>query len=155
MKVTDNTFQSIFIALLFFVLINVTACENKNPIEDHARTNELINFFNEIPLHRSKTEKESQSESDGEHVSIARTYHSDASFEEIREFYLRELPRRGWQFVEEREVKDRGRIKGERALDFQKGNFVLSIQFAAERRDDLGWDYAIRIAYPAENKEKV
>jgi hypothetical protein len=59
------------------------------------------------------------------------------------------------ELIEEQKLRDRGRYRDERVLHFTRGEFLLSIQFAGRRREDLGWDYALRIAYPSDWKEKV
>ncbi len=59
------------------------------------------------------------------------------------------------ELIEEQKLRDRGRYRDERGLHFTRGEFLLSIQFAGRRREDLGWDYALRIAYPSDWKEKV
>jgi len=86
---------------------------------------------------------------------IAKTYKSDANLDDVQQFYVRQLAPAGWRFLEEREVKDRGRIRGEHLLEFTKGNYRLTIEFAGERRADLGWDYAIELSPSNYWKEKV
>lgn len=75
----------------------------------------------------------------------AAKYTSDASFDDVSRFYTERLPRDGWQLVAAREVKDRGRIRGERLLQFRRDGYELSIKSAGERADDLGWDYALEV----------
>jgi hypothetical protein len=76
-------------------------------------------------------------------------------FDEVKEFYLKQLINQGWQLIEEQELKDKGRYKGERVLHFTRGEFLLSIQFAGKRKEVLGWDYALRIGHPRDWKEKI
>jgi len=45
-------------------------------------------------------------------------------------------------------VKDRGRFRGERLLEFRKDDFELDVQYAGGRKADLGWDYSIGITSP-------
>lgn len=146
----------IVLALIVAVAtIVLTGCQSEPPAAESDKVNEIVKLFDDIPLYPSKTAQNTVKETEHEAASIARTYQSEAAFEEVRQFYLEQLPRLGWRFVAERELKDRGRIRGERILEFQKDKFVLSIQFAGRRRADLGWNYAIRIAYPVDNREKV
>jgi hypothetical protein len=154
--ISNYCFPPAVFSLLFAVLTIFGACQANTPDEaDVSRVNEIAGFFDDLPIHPSKALKHPHNESDGDTASVAKTYQSDAAFDEVREFYLERLSPKGWQFIEERELKDRGRFRGERVLEFQKGEFVLSIQFAGERRDSLGWDYAVRIAYPEYNRKKV
>ena len=75
----------------------------------------------------------------------AAKYTSDASFDDVSRFYTERLPRNGWRLVAAREVKDRGRIRGERLLQFRRGGYELYIKNAGERADELGWDYALEV----------
>jgi hypothetical protein len=58
------------------------------------------------------------------------------------------------ELIEEQKLRDRGRYRDERGLHFTRGEVLLFIQFAGSRREDLGWDYALGIAYPSNWKEK-
>jgi hypothetical protein len=145
-----------FIILMFFLhVISSSSCQNDYSEADLNQIDQINNLFDEIPVHPGKTELQAQTKKEVSGTAVVRKYRSNVSFEETRSFYLDRLPGSGWQFTEERELKDRGRHRGERVVEFQKGGFVLSVQFAGNRRESLGWDYAVRLAFPADNKRKV
>ncbi len=108
-----------------------------------------------VSAHPSKVEIETNNHSSGSNASITRKYKSDVPFDDVKEFYLKQLTHQGWQLIEEQELKDKGRYKGERVLHFTRGEFLLSVQYAGKRKEVLGWDYVLRIAHPADWKEKV
>lgn len=116
---------------------------------------EITEILKTVSIHPSKVEVETNNQLSGSKFSITRKYKSNAPFNEIKEFYLKQLTVQDWQLIEERELKDKGRYKNERVLYFTRGEFLLSLQFAGRRKDDLGWDYAIRIAHPSDWKEKI
>ncbi len=77
-------------------------------------------------------------------------YTATASDDEVRRFYIEEFARSGWQSIRERELKDRGRTKGERLIEFQKNEYELDIKYAGEREMELGWAYQIELSWLAE-----
>lgn len=96
----------------------------------------------------AETDRLSVSESD--FAEIARQYRSQAAFDEVRRFYVDELTRRGWQLVDERAVKDRGRLRGERVLAFERGDYDLYVKSAGRRASELGWNYAVEVSWRRE-----
>ena len=141
--------------LTIALAVALSGCDSRDANADNPRIDEVEQILEAAPIHPGKVELETGNQSSGSNASIVRKYKSDVPFEEAKEFYLEQLVKQGWQFVEERELKDKGRFKRERVLHFVLGEFLLSIQFAGERREVLGWDYAIRIAHPPDWKEKV
>jgi hypothetical protein len=145
-----------FILLWVIVLSAVfSGCTSHDKNVDSSKSDEITAILKSVSVHPSKTELETNNHSSGSKVSITRKYKSDASFDEIKEFYLKQLTNQGWQLVGEQELKDKGRFRSERVLHFTRGEFLLSVQFAGERKEILGWDYAIRIAHPSDWREKV
>jgi len=145
-----------FILLWAIVIFAVlSGCNSQDTNVDSSKFDEMAGILKSVSVHPSKTELETNNQSSRSNVSITRKYKSDASFDEIKEFSLKQLANQGWQLIEEQELKDKGRYKGERVLHFTRGDFLLSVQFAGERKEILGWDYAIRIAHPSDWREKV
>ncbi len=146
---------NLFSLLLLTMILLSNGCatdkQNTNPLG----FSEITEILKSVSTHPGKIEISTDNHSIGSNHSITRKYKSNVSFDEVKDFYLQQLIGQGWLFDEERELKDKGRYKGERVLHFTRGEFVLSIQFAGERKEVLGWDYAIRIAHPPEWKEKV
>jgi hypothetical protein len=106
-------------------------------------------------IHPSKIEIGTDNDSNGSKTAIIKKYKSDVPFDEAKKFYIKQLTAQDWHLIEERELKDKGRYKNERVLHFTRGEFLLSVQFAGERKEILGWDYAIRIAHPPDWIEKA
>ena len=140
------------IILLVFVL---NACQS-DPKNSQAPTSEEIEqLWQSLPIHQEKVQIDKVLASTDSQISIEAKYKTDASFDEIQQFYVDKLPLQGWQLTHHQEIKDRGRIKGERIIEFQQGEYSLLIQFADQRREAMGWDYAIRLAYPPDWRKRM
>jgi hypothetical protein len=151
-KLRDFKFISLWVIV---ILITLSSCDSHDSNIGNSKLEEITEILKSVSVHPSKIEIETNNHSSGPNASIIRKYKSDAPFDEVKEFYLKQLTNQGWKLAEEQELKDKGRYKDERALHFTRGDFLLSVQFAGRRRDTLGWDYALRIAYPPDWKEKV
>ena len=145
--------------LAFLFLVSVftafSACESAEQTTINPKLDEMAEILKSLPVHPTKTETNSKNRSLSTKAEIIRKYKSSASFEETKEFYIKTLSERGWRFVEDNEPKYKGRYRGERILYFTRDEFLLSVQYAGERGDDLGWNYAVRIAHPPDWREKV
>ena len=133
----------------------LSGCNSHESNLGSSKLDEITEILKSVSAHPSKIELETDNHSDGSNTSITRKYKSDVSFDEVKEFYLKQLTKQGWQLIEERELRDRGRFRDERVLHFTRGEFLLSVQYAGKRKEVLGWDYVLRIAHPADWKEKV
>ncbi len=107
---------------------------------------EIGQLWATVPIYPGMVEASTSSSSEGE-VWIDRNYKSDAPFDEVRRFYTEKLTHAGWQVVGDTEVKDRGRFRGERLVEFRKGEYELDLQYAGERKAEIGWDYSIDITW--------
>ncbi len=137
------------------IVVAVSGCASHDPMIGKARLVEMNEILKSVSIHQSKFEVEGDTHATSSNVSITRKYKSDASFEEIKAFYYQQLTNQGWHFVEDQELKDRGRFRDERVLHFTRGEYLLNVQFSARRGADVGWDYALRIAYPLDWTKKV
>lgn len=108
-----------------------------------------------VPLYSGMTEVNSSFTSTASQAIIVKKYQCQASFNDVKEFYMERLQQTGWRFIKDEEIKDRGRIREERLLQFQQNGYQLLIQFAGTRSAELGWDYAIEISYPADWKQRI
>lgn len=151
-KLSSIKFISIWVIV---ILITLSSCDSHDSNADSSKLEEITEILKSIPVHPSKAEIETNNQSSSSKTSITRKYKSGVPFDEVKEFYLKQLTNQGWQLIEERELKDRGRFRDERVLHFTRGEFLLSVQYAGKRKEDLGWDYAIRIAHPPDWKEKI
>ena len=123
------------------------ACDTDGPNRDNSKLREIEQIWQTLPIYPSMVEVDRSSSSASSEALVSRQYQSDASFEDVRRFYVEQLARDGWQLVADREVKDRGRIRGERQIDFRRGEFYLDILYAGARRAELGWTYAIEVEW--------
>ncbi len=144
-----------FISLWIIVILITSSCDSHDSNADSSKLDEITEILKSVSVHPSKVEIETNNHSNSSNASIIRKYKSDVPFDEVKEFYLKQLTNQGWQLIEEHELKDKGRYKGERVLHFTRGEFLLSVQFAGKRKEVLGWDYALRIAHPSDWKEKI
>lgn len=143
--------------LLWAILLSAAlfGCHSHDPDANNLKLDEIAQILKSVSVHPGKIELETNNHTSGSNAAITRKYKSDASFDEVKQFYLKQLTIQGWQLTEEKELKDKGRYKGERVLNFTRGEFLLSVQFAGRRKEDLGWDYAVRIAHPSDWEKKV
>lgn len=145
----------IWFCWVIVILVALSGCDSHDPVAGSAKLDEMSEILQSVAVHQSKIEVETDNQLSSSNVSITKKYKSDAPFHEIKEFYHQQLVNQGWHFVEEQELKDRGRFRDERVLHFTRGEFLLTVQFSARRGVDVGWDYALRIAYPSDWTKKV
>ncbi len=136
-----------FLAILFVCAVTCGCAPTRTEV-DPSKLKEVEGMWAALPVYPGMVEVNSSVSSDDGRVWVEKNYKSDASFGEVRRFYTETLSRAGWQLVGEREVKDRGRFRGERLLEFQKDGFEFDLQYAGGRKADLGWDYSIDITSP-------
>lgn len=141
------------IGVLILIVLNICCGTASKP--DNIKIEETKRVWQTIPIYSGMTETAQNTIPEGSPLVIAKTYKSDANLADVQQFYVQQLAPAGWHFLEEREVKDRGRIRGEQLLEFTQGNYRLTIEFAGERQADLGWDYAIELSPIDYWKEKV
>jgi hypothetical protein len=78
---------------------------------------------------------------------VGKSYKSSASYEDLKKFYLQRLLAEGWEFHLDRPLPASNASTGERLLEFCKGEYSLTVQFAG-RAAGYGWDYAVDIVWP-------
>ncbi len=141
--------------ICLLIVISLNICCGLAPKPDELKIEETKRIWQTIPIYPEMTETGEDSIPEGSPLVIAKTYKSDANLAAVQQFYVQQLAPAGWMFLEDREVKDRGRIRGEQLLEFTKGSYRLSVEFAGERRLDLGWDYAVELSPLNYWREKV
>ena len=142
--------------ILVFVTVSVfNACRSNIPPADNPKYKEIENLWKTIPVYTGFNEVKTETPSTVAEAEIIKEYESNAGFAEVEQFYQGRLPSSGWAQVDERSIKDRGRIRGERILVFQKENYWLTIEFAGTRRAELGWNFAVRLATPKDWDDRV
>jgi hypothetical protein len=129
----------------------LSACQATGPATlSQDQVKKIESLWAELPIHTSFREVKPPSlATDGSPRFNAR-YKAAAPYDEVRRFYTEEFAKSGWQFIRERELKDRGRIKGERLLEFQKNGYELDVKYSGEREGELGWAYQIELSWPAQ-----
>lgn len=128
------------------VLIILNICCGTAPKPDDLKIEETKQLWQTIPIYPEMTETAKNNIAEDSPLVITKTYKSNQDFTDVQQFYVRQLAPAGWQFVEESEVKHNGRIRGERLVEFTKGDYRLIIQFAGQLQAELGWDYAIALS---------
>ncbi len=143
------TVASKLIRLLITLLTCVIAgaCDSDGPNRDNSKLREIEQVWQTVPIYPGLVEVDQSSLSSGSEALVSKQYRSDASFGEVRRFYVEQLGGQGWRLVDDREVKDRGRNRGERQVEFRRGEFYLDVRYAGARRVELGWTYAIDVKW--------
>lgn len=72
-------------------------------------------------------------------VAAAGSFITDADYEQIKEYYVKELQNEGWVFDEETEV-----IQGDPSLSFHKDKYSLSLTYYNDYKN-RGYTYDITI----------
>ncbi len=134
-------------AVLFLCAVTC-GCSATRTEADASKLKAVEGIWATVPIYPGSVEVDSSLSSYDDRVWVKKNYQSDAPFDDVKRFYTETLIRNGWQFIGERELKDRGRFKGEQLLEFRKGGFELDVQYAGARKADLGWDYSIDITSP-------
>jgi hypothetical protein len=65
-------------------------------------------------------------------AGVYKSYFSTAKYDDVKQFYMRELGNIGWQLSSE---------ENGRGLDFKKGDFRIGVQYAGS--DARSWNYAV------------
>ncbi len=136
------------LSVILFVCAVTCGCSASRTAVDASKLTAVEGIWATLPTYPGTVEVDSSRSSYEGRVWVERNYKSDAPFDDLKRFYTEKLTQSGWQFVGERELKDRGRFRGEQLLEFRKGGFELDLQYAGTRKADLGWDYSIDITSP-------
>ncbi len=137
--------------VLMLIALNIGCGTAPKPVD--SKLQDAKKVWQTIPIYPGMTETTENTISTNSPLVFTKTYKSDANYADVETFYTKELT--GWRLLEEGEIKDRGRIRGEQLQGFTKDNYRLLIQFAGERRTELGWDYAIELSPSGYWKNKV
>ncbi len=136
------------LSAVLFVCAVTCCCSASRTAVDATKLKAVEGVWATLPIYPGTVEVDSSRSSYDDRVWVEKNYKSDATFDDLKRFYIGTLSRAGWQFVGERELKDRGRFRGEQLLEFRKGGFELDLQYAGTRKADLGWDYSIDVTSP-------
>ena len=132
--------QCVIICIVIFFF----SCNNQ-PAYDQDIANLLESEFNMIEeMPNSKCARKPKISGKKETIGINASYNTDVSYIEIREYYNEILSDNGWVFMREEKIHDWGRDFGGMSLEYFKGEFVTTLQYAGEDAS-YGWVYAISI----------
>lgn len=141
------------IVVLVLIVLNICCGTALQP--DVSKIEETRRVWKTIPIYPGMTELTENDVPANSAIVITKTYKSDQNFADVETFYARQLGSAGWRLLEESEIKDRGRTRGEQLQGFTKDNYRLLVQFAGERRTELGWDYAVELSPSDYWKDKI
>lgn len=141
---------AINLAVMCCMAVGAGACGANHTTTDPARLRQIEQLLEKVPIHPTFIEVDRLTISEASEAEAAREYRSSAPFDEVSSFYQERLVGSDWKFVDQSMVKDRGRLKGERLLEFRQGDYDLDVKYAGRRAQDLGWNYAIEIRWRSE-----
>jgi len=116
---------------------------------DGSKFREIERLSDSIPEFPSTTLISEDKASRGITAGIYRYYRSQAKYEDVKQYYMNELPKAGWAFSHETALKDWWQDLGGRELEFHRRGapeYYVAIQYAGEKAS-YKWDYAITIGW--------
>ena len=115
--------------------------------EDAAKLAEIQSVWARLPSYPGMQETgSSTSNSGGGKALISKGFLSDASYEDVKRFYVEYLERDGWKVVGEKQLKDWGSDFGGYEIRFRKGDLNLAIEYAGPTAN-YGWQYGISVSW--------
>lgn len=128
---------------------------NNQPAYDQDIANLLESEFSMIEeMPNSKYVRKPKISGKKENVGIHSYYNTDASCEEIFEYYNEILKVNGWEFMREEKVLDWGKDYGGMSARYRKGEFVAALQYAGEDVS-CGWVFAFSINWGKLYKREI
>jgi hypothetical protein len=73
-------------------------------------------------------------------------YESQLAYQELCDYYDREMARQGWTFVEDRPIKDWGRALGGRNRRYQKDDLAAELFYPGQEANS-GYTYALGLSW--------
>ena len=137
-------YKPIYLLLMPLICLVAYACGD-NPGVDSTKLKEIERLWQSVPVHPGMVEVKGSSSSGRE---VTKKYRSTAQFADVKGFYMEKLPRAGWKFVQDKELKHYGIFKGERLLAFRQGEYQLNVKFNGDRKAELVSDYLMSVGLP-------
>ena len=140
-----NLILKIFPAAVFLVLflLFVHWSKESSPNRADTKLKELQQLAAEVRVPSSFREVATHSSSRGMDAGVYKSYHSLASFEEVKKFYSDQLIARGWVLAAEENHESRLIDTDGKDVEFQKGDMIISIEYAGSKVDDRSWNYSV------------
>ena len=140
-----NLILKILPAAVFLVLFLLFVHWNKESSPNRADTKlkELQHLASEVRVPSSFREVATHSSSRGMDAGVYKSYRSLASFEEVKKFYSDQLIARGWVLAAEENHESILIDTDGKDLEFQKGDMIISIEYAGSKAEDRSWNYSV------------
>jgi hypothetical protein len=116
------------------------------PNSDGSKLRELEQLQSTLPIFPSMIETSVHTDSKGTLAGISKLYKCEARYDDVKVFYMAGLRKGGWEYSDERSIRDWERDLGGRQLTFRKNEYKFSVTYAGENAN-YGWDYAIDIQW--------
>src|SRR6185503_185485 len=130
--------------LVVLAVIGAALSVGCGPNSDGSKLRDLEQLQQTLPVFPLLVEISVHRDSKATLAGINRLYRSDARYVDVRQFYVNELTKTGWEYSGERSIKDWGTDFGGRELVFRRNEYKFSVTYAGEKAN-YGWDYAIDI----------
>ncbi len=140
--------RTLVLGLLLIIGVEVAAYlwKQHSPNRDDLKLKEVKEFFKRIPVYPGSEQVDTSLTSKERIAQAGALYRSNASYQELRDYYVKKLVSLGWRLEEERVVKDWWRDLGGRELRFRDGEYYVSVQYAGEKAE-YGWNYSISVGW--------
>lgn len=111
---------------------------------------EIQQLVKDTPVFPDFKEVDTHSISKDDRAGVYKYYHSNASYDEVKDFYLKTLGVRGWE-----PGSEETRMSGNKLLSFRKGEFLITIEYTDDNEFQNWHDYSISYDWsPREDKIK-
>jgi len=126
-KLRNNTPRLILYGFAAGVAVVLAVAMMKDDSESQEKLAQLRQMVAETPLLPGLRKHQTSEYSQNGKAIVVISYYSKASYEEVRDFYSKELVAKGWGTPVEEAGPDFGFDSGTRALTFRNGEFLIVI----------------------------
>jgi len=137
---TPKPIGLLFVAITFSTMY---LCQSGGLNKGSEKFHEIQRLSATLPVYPGMTQIDSSSNSTGRAASVAAKFRSDATYEEVRQFYINQLREQSWIFQREKILSNWGRNQGGMELTWNKGEYQMSIEYSG--KPGYEWNYAIGI----------
>lgn len=104
-----------------------------SPNANDAKLREVADTWATVPVYPGWVERSNHTTSKASVASLSKYFASDAPYNDVKTFYVRELLQNGWEYEGESHFKDWGTDYGGRSIAFRRGEYHISVSYAGER----------------------
>jgi hypothetical protein len=123
--------------------IVILAC---SALKNHERLNELRDLAASTPLFPGFQLVNSHEGGKRENAIIARFYRSNATYDQVKDFYRRTLIEKGWGEPIEESLSTWGIANGGKVITFHKGEYSIEVEYSAESQT---WNFSVSYVWEA------